>query len=123
MDLLIAKELRPMVDSTLDLAVDVGARSGGPTDKMTVSTIFESANSTSSRSGTGTAPMLTALLQMVRIDKFQIAQFALSAMNELVQMAQRNGPLWVSTVPSPGSLIMETLNCKSNWWHFHHVLE
>jgi hypothetical protein len=114
MDLLIAKELRPMADSTLDLAVDVGARSGGPTDKMTVSTIFESASSTSSRSGTGTTPMLTTLLQMVRIDKFQIAQFALSAMNELVQMAQRNRPLWVSTVPSLGSLIMETLNYKEH---------
>jgi hypothetical protein len=70
MDLLTAKELRPMAGSTLDLPVDVGARSGGPIDKMTVSTIFESASSTSSRSGTGTAPMLTAPLQMVRIDKF-----------------------------------------------------
>ena len=49
MDLLLAKELCPMVDPSLELAAAIGARSDGPTSKMTVSTIFESASCTSSR--------------------------------------------------------------------------
>jgi hypothetical protein len=46
MDLLLAKELCPMVDPSLELAAAIGARSDGPTSKTTVSTIFESASCT-----------------------------------------------------------------------------
>jgi hypothetical protein len=85
MDLLLAKELRPMADPSLELAAAIGARSDGPTSKMTVSTIFKSASCTSSR--TGTTLMLTAPLQMVSIDKFMLALCAMSVTNELVRLA------------------------------------
>jgi hypothetical protein len=112
MELLLAKEPHPMTGSSLELAVAVGVGSGVPSSKMPVSTISELAGSTSSSTGTVTTPMVTASLPMVSIDKSKFAQLAVSAMNELVKMARMNEPLWIPTIPSPGSPIMETLNFK-----------
>ncbi|AQK45452.1 outer cell layer 2 [Zea mays] len=112
MELLLAKEPHPMTGSSLELAVAVGVGSSVPSSKMPVSTISELAGSTSSSTGTVTTPMVTASLPMVSIDKSKFAQLAVSAMNELVKMARMNEPLWIPTIPSPGSPIMETLNFK-----------
>ncbi|CAD6262650.1 unnamed protein product [Miscanthus lutarioriparius] len=112
MELLLAEEARPMPGSSLELAVAGGVCSGVPSSKMPVSTISELAGSTSSPMGTVITPMLTASLPMVSIDKSKVAQLAVSAMNELVKMAQMSEPLWIPSVSSPGSPTMETLNFK-----------
>ena len=110
--LAVAEEPHPMPGSSLELAVAGGVGSGVPSSKMPVSTISELAGSTSSAMGTVITPMVTASLPMVSIDKSKFAQLAVSAMNELVKMAQTNEPLWIPSASSPGSPTMETLNFK-----------
>ncbi|KAJ1272467.1 hypothetical protein BS78_06G203700 [Paspalum vaginatum] len=101
---------QPMPVSSMDLAVaSVGSL---PLSKMPVSTISEFAGSVSSPMGTVITPVVTAPSATVSADKSMMVQLAMSAMDELVKMAQMNDPLWIPSVSSPGSPTMETLNFK-----------
>jgi homeobox-leucine zipper protein len=62
--------------------------------------------------GTVITPMATAPLAMTSFDKSMLVQLAMSAMDELVKMAQMNEPLWVPSISPPGSPTMEMLNWK-----------
>ncbi|XP_062226479.1 homeobox-leucine zipper protein ROC4-like [Phragmites australis] len=99
----------PLAGSSLELAVTgIGSM---PSSTMTISTISGFAGSVSSPMGTVTTPMATAPA-MVGIDKSMFLELAVSAMDELVKMAQMNEPLWIPSVSSPGLPAMEMLNFK-----------
>jgi homeobox-leucine zipper protein len=70
------------------------------------------AGSVSSPLGTVITPSATGPLSMVGIDKSNFLELAMNAMDELVNMAQMDEPLWIPSVSLPGSLVKETLNFK-----------
>ncbi|XP_062222461.1 homeobox-leucine zipper protein ROC5 [Phragmites australis] len=101
----------PMPNSSLELAVgSLGGIGSMPSATMPVS-MSEFAGGVSSPLGTVITPARatgSAPPSIVGIDRSMLLELAISAMDELVKMAQMDEPLWVSSLP--GSPNKETLN-------------
>ncbi|XP_006652658.1 homeobox-leucine zipper protein ROC4 [Oryza brachyantha] len=101
----------PMSGSSLELAV--GGIGPMPSATMPVSTITDFAGAMSSSMGTVITPMKSAEAEpsaMAGIDKSLFLELAMSAMDELVKMAQMGEPLWITGAFGAASPAKESLN-------------
>ncbi|EEE61524.1 hypothetical protein OsJ_15826 [Oryza sativa Japonica Group] len=100
----------PVPGSSLELAV--GGIGSMPSATMPISTITDFAGAMSSSMGTVITPMKSEAepSAMAGIDKSLFLELAMSAMDELVKMAQMGDPLWIPGASVPSSPAKESLN-------------
>ncbi|KAM0924378.1 hypothetical protein ACQ4PT_004989 [Festuca glaucescens] len=101
----------PLPNSSLELAVG-GIGGIGSMQQQQQHSLHDYAGGVSSSMGTVITPARatgSALASMVDVDRSVFLEIAISAMDELVKMAQMGDPLWVTT-GLPGSSSTETLN-------------
>ncbi|XP_052152864.1 homeobox-leucine zipper protein ROC4 [Oryza glaberrima] len=100
----------PVRGSSLELAV--GGIGSMPSATMPISTITDFAGAMSSSMGTVITPMKSEAepSAMAGIDKSLFLELAMSAMDELVKMAQMGDPLWIPGASIPSSPAKESLN-------------
>ncbi|KAF0893374.1 hypothetical protein E2562_024197 [Oryza meyeriana var. granulata] len=104
-------QTHPMPGSSLELAV--GGIGPVPSATMPLSTITDFAGAMSGSMGTVITPMKSAEAApsaMAGIDKSLFLELAMSAMDELVKMAQMGEPLWIPGASGPASTAKESLN-------------